>query len=174
MLHEPLPATSQTAAWDRAAAKFDQWRGACIDTFAAAEATVTRTLIALAQSPRRLGPVKPPMLVGQRFSTLEDVIAGHAPFGGHGRAAIRKLVGFRDHHVVRTNLCHAAAQITLDRRGDWVAVLRMTVPDAVGVDGIVLAFDANETTRLLAQIQNDASALSCALGHIRKVAAQPE
>lgn len=168
MLHDPLPATSQTAAWDRVTAHFNQWRGACIAVFAEAEASVTATLLALGHTSGSLN------LVGQRFDTLEGAIAADGALDGHGRAAIRKLTEFRSHLAFRAMLCHGAAQITLDRRGGWVVILRMTKLTATGGEPTILVLDVDSTKERGSRIEIDARALGCALGHIRKSATKVE
>ena len=165
MIHEP-PIVADTTPWDIAEGEVDRWRGACIQVFARSEAATTETLIALAKDAST--KVKLPHLVGARFEALYTAVA----IGGGSVAGAPRLKAaldaFREHDDVRTILCHGVAQVAIDRRGEWIVVLRCTSCRSGSAEQIVRTFTVAQAAEVFAEIQHDAQVLSSLLGQLRK------
>lgn len=155
--------------WMKGTRAAEQWRAMVIDSIAQAEAVVSETLLVLAAAPRRGASVKLHQLLGQRLDELEKALKLGGAFAAEGKAALPKLLAFRQYEDLRAALCHGVAKVTLDRKHNWVLAIRLLSLGQNGAKRSVMLFDQEEAAALLAEVRACGQQLACALGHVRAI-----
>lgn len=163
---EPKP-TLPDEPFIAAELRVNEWRGRCLGIFAKAEATVTDCLLALAAVEGRGQQVGLPYLVGQRLEALSSAFAVGAPFEVEGRPAARALAEYREHDALRPMLCHGVFTLTLDRRGTWTIVLRLTALRSRCASRETMVLTEAEAEAICNDLRRKWHQLSCQLGTVR-------
>lgn len=162
-----FPPQADDDRWDVAVHAAQLWRASVIDALARSEAVVSETLLVLAAAPQRGGSVKLHQLLGQRLDELEKALKPSGAFSAEGKAALPKLIAFRQFEELRAALCHGVATVTLDRKGHWFVLIKLLSLGQHGAQRANIAFDQHEAAKLLAEIQSCGQQLASLLGSVR-------
>ena len=162
----PVQQGVDAVAFDEATRAVNEWRGHVLHCFAQAEAAVSETLLTLASHPNG---TKVPLrhLVGQKFSDLAEAIDTEGTFAKDGAKASAALAGFRRHEGLRPVLCHGVAKVTLDRKGQWLVVLKVLAFRGREAERNSVTYDKLEAEAALADIKRASSQLTAALQSLR-------
>lgn len=169
----PIAPALSDALWEAATHSAQLWRATVIDVLAQSEAVVSETLLVLAAAPKRGSSVKLHQLLGQRLDELEKALKANGAFGVEGKAALPKLTAFRQYEELRAALCHGVVKVTLDRKRQWVVLIKLLSLAQNGTKRIVMTFEQQEAAAVLAEILSCGQQLSCALGHVRAAVKKP-
>lgn len=167
-MHAALTETSVEISWSRVAAEVNVWRGACMQSFAQAEAAVTETLLLLSEAPGRGADVRLRHLVGQRLDDLARALGPDGGFSAEGATALEALTEFRLYEALRIHLAHDVARIALERNGSWVVVLRHISINGRAAERRTTAFEQEDALRTLNALKRATQRLDAALGNLRK------
>lgn len=159
--------TADDDQWCRARMAANAWRGYCLDIFARSEASVSETLLVLANTSKGADVVKLPHLVGQRFEGLANLIGPTGAFSSEGKASAA-LSAFRVHESLRVSLCHGVGKVALDQRGGWLLVLRTLVFRSKQPQRTQLVVEENEAQEILTSLRTAGQRLGTELGQLRK------
>ena len=163
--HSPILAQGDHDAWAAATDAANAWRGEAIQLFAKAELAVSETLRALGEQPGKGAKVRLRRLVGQRF---EDLATALSDLDSERRArASGSLARFRDLEEVRPYLCHGVAKVALDRRGFWIAILKLVDLRASRVSVHTRSFEEREARVLIEDLSKRTRDLLAALQSVR-------
>ena len=163
--HSPIRATGDDDAWATATAAANAWRGEAIQLFAKAELAVTETLRALGEQPGKGAKVRLRRLVGQRFEDLATTLVDLDP--GKSARAAGALARFRELEEIRPYLCHGVAKIALDRRGHWIAILKLVDIRAGSAGLLTRSFEEREARALMEDLSGRTRDLLAALQSVR-------
>lgn len=161
----PIPkATWDAARWSGCIDDFNEWRGACLDSFTRVEHAVTETLILLCPVAGTDGGPMLPHLTGGRVEALAKALRREDP----GGRAVAALEAFAPHQELRTILCHGVAKVVIDRYGRWSVLI--TVLELRGGRPIrrLVEFTQRDLLDRLVALRRDAQALGSLLGQIRQ------
>ncbi len=159
---------SEAPPWTRVASEVNAWRGACIQSFARAEAAVTETLLVLGRSGQRGTTVRLRHLVGQRLDDLAKAIGPDGAFAAEGAAAHAVLARFRTHEALRAHLAHDVARIAVERNGTWVVVFRHLSIRSGRPERATVAFEQSGAAETAAELKRDIQQLESALANLRR------
>jgi hypothetical protein len=163
-----VPSSPDELPWSRVAQEVNAWRGACIQSFAQAEAAVTETLLFLSSVGTRGRSVQLRHLIGQRLDDLAQAIGPDGGFAQEGCSAYAALTAFRAHERLRCHLAHDVARIALERNGTWVVVFRhLSIRNRVAERGTT-AFEQADAEVTLSELRRRTQQLDVALGKLRR------
>lgn len=157
----PILAGGPMVDFHAACARLNQWRGQMVENFARCEQAVTETLAQLsacATMPEVKG-VKFPHLVGQRYDRLATLLSAPAKPSEHAKVALAALARFQTHDAFRAMLCHGVTKVAVDRAGQWVAVMKLTLEE-------------DEAGTRLERLIDDRRRVCTALGQVRRETSQ--
>jgi ABC-type cobalamin transport system ATPase subunit len=163
-----IAASSSELPWSRIATEVNAWRGACIQSFAQAEAAVTETLLTLSGVGERGKTVQLRHLIGQRLDDLAQALGPSGAFAEEGSVASVALAAFRTHEGLRTHLAHDLARIALQRNGSWVVVFRHLALRSRNAERGTVAFEQADALKLLSELRRKTQQLDAALGNLRR------
>jgi hypothetical protein len=109
--HEPFQAATRDV---------NEWRGHCLHHFSSVEKIATECLIILWEDLA----AKLPQLVGERYKQLAKRLDALDNLPRERSRVVEALASFREMDSLRSMLCHASADVTLDDKGNWTAVFR--------------------------------------------------
>jgi len=162
------PRPSDEVPWARIATEVNAWRGACLQSFAQAEAAVTEALLFLSNVDQHGPAVQLRHLVEQRFEDLAQAIGPEGGFAAEGCAAHDALVRFRTHERLRAHLAHDVARIAVERNGTWVVILRHLSIRSGNAERGTVAFEQAEAAEVLSEMKRKAQQLDAALDKLRR------
>lgn len=162
-----LAPTADDSLWESAAQSAQLWRANVIDALAKSEAVVSETLLALVDAPQRGSTVKLHQLLGQRLDELEKALKPGGAFSVEGKTALPKLTAFRHYEDLRAALCHGVATVALDRKQQWILLIKLLSLGGNGAKRAVVIYEQQDAEALLAEIVSCGQQLSCALGNVR-------
>lgn len=168
-----FPSQADDDLWDVAIHAAQLWRASVIDVLARSEAVVSETLLVLAAAPERGRSVKLNQLLGQRLDELEKALKPNGAFSAEGKAALPKLLAFRQFEDLRAALCHGVATVTVDRKRRWVMLIKLLSLGQHGPKRTTIAFDQHEAAEMLVEIQSCGQQLASALGNVRAAVKKP-
>jgi hypothetical protein len=160
---------SDELPWTRVTSEVNAWRGACIQSFAQAEAAVTETLLFFSQKGQRGATVQLRHLIGQRLEDLAQAIGPEGAFAAEGGAAYAALVRFRAHEGLRAHLAHDVARIALERNGTWVIIFRYLSIRSRSPERGTVAFEQADAAEIALELKRKTQQLDAALGNLRRV-----
>ncbi len=167
-MHVALTETSIKLLGSRIVTKVNGWQGACMQSFAQAEAAVTETLLLLSEVPGRGANVKLCHTVGQGLEDLLRPLGSEGGFPAEHSAAFEALSKFRQYEEPRTDLAQDVARIALERIGTWVVVFRhLSIRSRVAERGTT-AFEQKDALRKLQALKPVTHRLDAALGNLRR------
>ncbi len=155
--------------WTRITSEVNAWRGACIQSFAQAEAAVTETLLRLSQAGERGRTVQLRHLGGQRLDDLAKVLGPQGSFAAEGQAAFEALSAFRAHEGLRMHLAHDVARVALARNGTWIVLFRHLSIRSRSAERSSSAYEQHEAADVLARLKRVTQRLDGALSGLRRV-----
>lgn len=161
--------SSEELPWTRITSEVNAWRGACIQSFAQAEAAVTETLLLLSDAGERGRTVQLRHLGGQRLDDLARVLGPDGSFAAEGQAASEALLAFRTHEGLRVHLAHDVARIAIARNGTWIVVFRHLSIRSRSAERSSSVYDQNEAADALAGLKRSAQRLDGTLTGLRRV-----
>lgn len=162
----PIPAAVPLETFASASESAAAWRGRCLDVFSRCETAVTETLLCLAAA-KRDKSIKLPHLVGQRYDALSSAISAGGPFAGEAKGASDALAKFRQHDALRTQLTHGVFTVTLDHRGSWHIVGRVTALRSGRKSSNLFATNQYDAGNILIVLVKDGARLRSTLGQFR-------
>ena len=169
-LQTPIEPVGDDASFTAAIAGVNAWRGACMQCFAQAEAATTETLLVLhRRAGSRSGKVRLRHLVGQRLADLAEVIGPDGPFEAEGKPAYLALQGFRELEHLRTLVGHSVAKVALDRKGQWIVLLRHLSIRAKTEERSTSAIEQVEAEELLGDLRKRSRRLCAQLERLQKI-----
>jgi hypothetical protein len=161
------------AAFVTARTAFNQWRVRSLEIFTNVESAVTETLISMAESDAGRDRVALPQLFGARLDSLNTALSVDGPFAGKHAAAHKALIAFREFEPLRITICHGRANVLLDQKGKWTAVIKVVAllkNQPVREHTVIEEDEAVTTGQSLHQKSQRLSAL---LGNVRKAIVAP-
>ncbi|MEG8027717.1 hypothetical protein [Sphingomonas aerolata] len=164
-----LPQPLEELPWTRITSEVNAWRGACIQSFAQAEAAVTETLLLLADAGARGGTVQLRHLGGQRLDDLVQALGPEGSFAAEGRAAFEALSAFRTHEGLRVHLAHDVARVALARNGTWIVVFRRLSIRSGSAERSSSVYEQHEAADALARLKRVTQRLDATLTGLRRV-----
>ena len=153
--------------WPATVTAVNAWRGQCLAVLAAAETSVSETLLVMAQAGKRGSNVKLPHLIGQRCDALAKAIAPDGSFHAEGKAAIEALDAYRTHAPLRNFLCHAPGKISRERNGRWLLTLKVLAFRANHPEYSVHVIEEAESDKVVRGLRADCRRLRDCLQRLR-------
>jgi hypothetical protein len=163
----PIHDGIEAAAWARVLAEANAWRGNAVHCFAQAEMAVSETLLAMQCAPLGEPRVRLRRLVGQRFEDLRTAIGPDGPFESHCGKAVAVLADFWRFESLRPFLCHGVAKVAIDRRGQWLLVLKVLAFSGGKAERSSLAYEQHEAAAVLVDLKTASRRLCSALQSLR-------
>jgi hypothetical protein len=160
--------SSDELPWSRVAVEVNAWRGACIQSFAQAEAAVTEALLFLSGVSQRGKTVQLRHLIGQRLDDLAQAVGPGGGFAEEGGIAHDALTAFRIHEGLRAHLAHDVARIAVERNGTWVVVFRHLSIRSRNAERGTVAFEQADAAYVLSELKRKTQQLDAALGNLRR------
>ena len=108
-------------------------------------------------------------LVGQRFADLAEAICPDGPFEVEGKPALQALQGFRELEYLRALVGHSVAKVALDRKGEWIVLLRHLSIRAKTEERSTRAIEQAEAEELLEDLRKRSRRLCTELGRLQKL-----
>jgi hypothetical protein len=167
-MHAAIANPSDELPWSRIASEVNAWRGACIQSFAVAEAAVTETLLFLRGIGERGEAVQLRHLIGQKLEDLAQAIGPEGGFADEGRVAHQALAAFRVNEGLRVHLAHDIARIAVERNGRWVVVFRHLAIRSGRAERQTVPFEEAEAAQLLDELRRCTQRLDATLGNLRR------
>lgn len=138
------------------------WRGCCIEVFARAEHSVADCLRTLAGAGVPLGKEALNPFGGNRLKALRACITAQG-FGGHGKAALRRIEEWERIYEARAPLAHAAVKAT----PHGISVSHITFDGKAETRHPPKTYTRLEMLEILANIEAAQKALHHQLGQIK-------
>lgn len=157
----------EDAAWARAFAAVNAWRGHALQCFAQTEAAVSETLLVMSDVPEKGSAVRLRRLVGHRFEDLRMAVSSDGPFAVQGIKVAAALTAFDTHQDLRPMLCHGVAKISLDQHGRWVLILKTHVFGGAAPTRSVVALEERDAETKLAELKKAGQRLASLLQSLR-------
>lgn len=132
-------------------------------SFAAVEAQVTNTLVALAAADQS---VTLPHLVGQRCAALSLALSRA---GEKATDAADALACWQSHDSLRVFLCHGVAKVTVARDGTWQAVFEVAALRSRKLQRSFLIVDEAEAELIGRRLHRDRQRLEARLKQLGPV-----
>jgi hypothetical protein len=162
-VHAPAPEAAESPLFAEAIRAVNAWRGRCMASFAAVEAQVTNTLVALAAADQS---VTLPHLVGQRCVALSLALSRA---GETATDAAGALASWQSHDPLRAFLCHGVAKVTVARDGTWQAVFELAALRSKKLQRSFLIIDEAEADLIGRTLHRDRQRLEARLRHLGAV-----
>ncbi len=141
------------------------WRGCCIEVFARAEHSVADCLRTLAGAEVQLGKEALNPFGGNRLKALRACIEDQG-FGGHGKAALRRIADWERVYEVRAHLAHGKVEAT----NGGISVSHITFDGKAETRHPPKTYTRREMLEVLADIEAAQKALHHQLGQIKALA----
>ena len=161
------------AFFDAANEAAEAWRGRCLGTFAKVEMAVSETLLAMSADAGRGKTVDLPLLIGPRNDMLGKLICPGGAFHAEGKVACTALQSFLAIDPLRAYLSHATTEVSVDRHGRWIVLLRLLAFRGGQPDRSVQAFREDEADLIAEGLERAAQRLLPQLGQVRATLAKP-
>lgn len=141
------------------------WRGCCLEVFARAEHSVADCLRVLASTGMPLGKDALNPFGGNRLKALRTCIAAQG-FGGHGKAALRRIEEWERVYEVRAPLAHAEIKAT----AHGIIISHITFDGKAETRHPPVTYTQPEMLEILAKIEAAQKSLHHQLGQIKAMA----
>lgn len=141
------------------------WRGCCLEVFARAEHSMADCLGTLAKAGVPLGKDARNPFAGNRIKALQASIA-RADFGGHGKAALKRIEDWERIYQSRAPLAHAEIKAT----AHGISVNHVTFDGKAEKRHPPKNYTRIEMLEMLANIETAQKALHHQLGQIKALA----
>ncbi len=158
-MNAPISALVPTepAVFASALRAVNAWRGRCMANFAAVEARVTETLVALAATDTE---ITLPHLVGQRCGALALALVRK---GEQAVGAADAMTAWQAHDTLRAFLCHGVAKVTLARDETWQVVFDLAALRSRKLHRSFLVVDEAEAEAIVRCLHRDRQRLEVRL-----------
>lgn len=141
------------------------WRGCCLEVFARAEHSIADCLRTLASAGIPVGKEASNPFGGKRLKALRACIAQNG-FGGHGKAALKRIADWEHAYDIRAHLAHG--EITTTPNG--ITVTHITFDGKTETRHPAKHFTRIEMLTMLADIEAAQKSLHHQLGQIKALA----